>query len=153
MTDRNIFADEWRQTLRAHYIEVIRKQDTLTERTLENVMYEIGFSDADLQEMRVYAKATMRAEDMETLDDFTPDAELVSYVAGLDIPGEPDVVENAVVEELPIEEAIETLEEGFVEDDAALLDASEPELELEVEPESDEDEPPEDDAPAQLSLF
>jgi hypothetical protein len=156
MSDQNIFADDWRLTLRAHYIEVIRKQDTLTERTLENVMYEIGFTDADLQELRVYAKATVRAEDMG--DDFTPDAELVSYIEGFNAPAaEPDIVEAPVDDELSIEEVedlVEVVDETLIEDEA-LLDASEPEIEPEYLPEADEDDDAakDDDSPAQLSLF
>ncbi|MBC7815025.1 MAG: hypothetical protein H7175_27955 [Burkholderiales bacterium] len=150
MTDRNIFADDWRLTLRAHYIEVIRKQDTLTERTLENVMYEIGFTDVDLQELRVFAKATIRAEDMG--DNFIPDAELVSYAEGFSVPTvfEEPITEESPYEEMPQDLIAEIVAEEEVEALAADADI-EPELEGEVDDEADT--PKDDSSPAQLSLF
>jgi|GEM_PF-1095295 len=152
MTDRNIFADDWRLTLRAHYIEVIRKQDTLTERTLENVMYEIGFTDVDLQELRVFAKATIRAEDMGTLDDFTPDAELVSYAEGFSAVSSEPTIGEPVAEEPPYEEMPQDLVDEIVAEEE--VEALAAELDIEPELEGDEEDTPKDDnSPAQLSLF
>jgi hypothetical protein len=69
----SIFADEWRECLRAHYTYVIRNQDRITERTLRGVMiHEAGFTDAELKELAV--RATMRVEDAP---DLVPDLNLL----------------------------------------------------------------------------
>jgi hypothetical protein len=65
----NIFADEWRDCLKSHYMHVIRTNDRVTELSLRIVMHQAGFSDADLAEFRV--RATMHIDDIG--DDFVPD--------------------------------------------------------------------------------
>lgn len=64
----SVFSDEWRDCLREQYKHVMRQDDQLTRRSLVKVMYQVGFSDDDLERLGV--EATMRAEDMP--DDYVP---------------------------------------------------------------------------------
>lgn len=45
---RGIFFDEWQACLRAHYIHVLRANDTITERTLRGVLLQSGVTEAEL---------------------------------------------------------------------------------------------------------
>lgn len=74
MAERSIFADEWRDCLRAQYRSVVRNDDQVTLKTLVGVMYEVGFSEAELREL--YLQATMRADDVP--DDFVPDMDILA---------------------------------------------------------------------------
>lgn len=74
MANDSIFADEWRDCLRAHYTSVIRNDDQITLRSLVGVMHEVGFSDEELRDLAFHA--TLRAEDMP--DDFVPDMEILT---------------------------------------------------------------------------
>ena len=56
MAEQNIFADEWRDCLRAHYTYVVRIGDHGTERTLRGVMVEVGLQ-------RGRTQGTVRAGD------------------------------------------------------------------------------------------
>ncbi len=76
MPAQSIFADEWRECLRAHYSYVQRLDDKVTERTLRGVMLEVGFTEAELRELTVLA--TMRVEDVA--DDFVPDMDILAAV-------------------------------------------------------------------------
>lgn len=82
MTNRSIFAEEWRECLRAQFIHVVRENDQKTLETLKGVMYDVGFREDDLKAM--YIEATMRADDMP--EDFVPD---------MDVLKQPEVVEEA----------------------------------------------------------
>lgn len=81
---QNVFADEWRECLRAHYQHVIRVQDKVTEPSLTVVMHEAGFSDADLRALRL--QATLRAEDVG--EDFVPDMAILTPPQPLPASGE-----------------------------------------------------------------
>lgn len=78
------FAEDWRDCLRVHYQHVIRNQDHTTEGSLTYVLHDIGFSDAQLAELKV--RATMRADDMDP--DFVPDFDVLQMRA---IEAEPPV--------------------------------------------------------------
>jgi hypothetical protein len=65
----SVFADEWRECLRAHYMHVIRTHDRVTLPSLTYVMYQAGFTEGELAELRV--RATLRADQMPA--DFVPD--------------------------------------------------------------------------------
>ena len=73
------FASEWRDCLMAHYQNVLRNQDTLTEGTLLGVLQEVGFSEQELVHFKV--QATMRADDMGP--DFVPDMDALQAVASV----------------------------------------------------------------------
>ncbi|MEL6149244.1 MAG: hypothetical protein AAFR56_06435 [Chloroflexota bacterium] len=66
------FLDDWRESLREHYKDVVRRNDTQTEKTLVGVLHDVGFTDDDLRQLKL--EATMRAEDLH--GDFVPDLDL-----------------------------------------------------------------------------
>lgn len=152
----NIFADDWRDCLQAHYQHVIRTGDRVTEPTLRVVMHQAGFTDAQLAELRV--RATMHVDDIGA--DFVPDLDVLSAGSAptVDEPAAfPGVnllpAEAAVVEvtaaELPSDE---TLPE--IDDQELLAPFSEEEERLAEEPPLEQPESkPGPDVPQQLSLF
>jgi len=145
MAGQNIFADEWRDCLRAHYTYVVRLGDHGTERTLRGVMEEVGFSESEVKEL--YVLATAHVDDVGA--DFVPDVEMlaedeafiaVAVVAPTVDASEIDASEIDVpemVEEVEIEAEVEPVEDENVE----------------IEDEVDQDEPPPDPGAMQLSLF
>ncbi|NLE53273.1 MAG: hypothetical protein GX613_17900, partial [Chloroflexi bacterium] len=48
----SLFFDEWQACLRAHYLHVIRMQDTITESTLRGVLLATGLSEDELEALR-----------------------------------------------------------------------------------------------------
>jgi len=71
---RSIFSEEWRGCLRAHYMYVIRAQDTLTEQTLRHVLMQTGMGEDELLDLQRQALGydpdpTQFAED--EIEDFT----------------------------------------------------------------------------------
>jgi hypothetical protein len=57
MNVQNIFENEWRACLRAHYFHVIRERDTGNEQSLITVLLQTGFTDEDIDTMRLEALA------------------------------------------------------------------------------------------------
>jgi hypothetical protein len=56
MSDRrSIFFDEWQACLRAHYVYVLRTNDTVTEPTLRQVLRQTGLTDEDLAALQAQA--------------------------------------------------------------------------------------------------
>ena len=56
MTKRpEIFAREWRSSLRAHYQRVIQQGETQNERSLLRVLTQLNFSETELSELRAAA--------------------------------------------------------------------------------------------------
>ncbi len=90
MSRQSIFDDEWRACLREQYMYVIRTQDKVTERTLIEVMCQVGFGEDELAELRV--QATMRAEDMP--DDFVPDMNVLATEPSVHAVAVPDSFEK-----------------------------------------------------------
>ncbi|NWG17771.1 MAG: hypothetical protein HXY41_14180 [Chloroflexi bacterium] len=139
----NIFADDWRECLRAHYMHVIRTGDRVTEPTLRGVMQEAGFSEAELAELRVLA--TLRVEDAP--EGFAPDLHaLDGQPAGQAFYSMP-----AAADEPPEAEATFDVEDMAANEEAALLG-------VDAAPPADDDQPdepdePDADSPQQLSLF
>lgn len=144
----DIFADEWRECLRAHYMHVIRTKDRVTEPSLTVVMGQAGFDKSELAELRV--RATMHVD--ESGDDFVPDLEVLDAVAEVEAEARiiavaaPDLAPTSdepppAEAELSAELLIEEVEEAAVEAEA--LDEAPP-------PEPPREDP---DAPKQLTLF
>lgn len=140
----NVFADEWRECLQAHYIHVIRNRDKVTEPSLTVVMHQAGFSDSELAQLRV--RATMHVDDvgadfvpdLTVLEDFTPETHDEPQVfAGVDLPDE--------TVDLIIEDTDE--ENEAPPEPADILDAAPPEIVSTL------DEPEDPNAPQQLTLF
>lgn len=55
-TDRSIFHEDWRECLRAHYMDVIRIGDQVTAPTLREVLLQVGFGEDEIREMAVRAR-------------------------------------------------------------------------------------------------
>jgi hypothetical protein len=141
----DIFADEWRECLEAHYMHVIRTKDRVTEPSLTVVMGQAGFNKSELAELRV--RATMHID--ESGEDFVPDLDVLEAVAGVEneariiavaVPDLAPVADEAPLDpepELSVETLIEEVEEAAVEAEAL------------------DEEPPREgpDAPQQLTLF
>jgi hypothetical protein len=163
MTD-NIFTDDWRDCLRAHYSHVVRTEDHVTEPSLHKVMNAAGFSESELAEMRV--RATMRADEMP--GGFEPDLDILADASADSTPEAPFMIampemrtaeaeQAAILEETPADEA-----EILAGEEEAITDEAEP---FAVEEEAPVDEPAladdgtfyeaddDEDAPQQLSLF
>lgn len=136
MKQRSVFADEWRECLRAHYMYVVHVGDISTEPTLISVMQEAGFTETELAELRV--RATMHVDDVGA--DFQPDAAVVEMIKSQMEPAQA----AAVMETVP--EAVAT------ETDEAEGETDTPPAEEEPPPNEEYYAPP-DDSPHQLSLF
>ncbi len=52
---RSIFFDEWRACLRAHYVYVLRTNDTVTEPTLRHVLRQTGLTEEELAALQAEA--------------------------------------------------------------------------------------------------
>jgi hypothetical protein len=122
----NIFGDDWRECLQAHYVHVIRSRDHVTRPTLRVVMQQAGFDESQMAEMEV--RATMHVDDAGA--DFVPDAEVVRSFAAVPV-AEPA---EAVIDDVPELDALPDMDEAeYIEEE---LPASKDE-----------------DSPQQLSLF
>ena len=57
MSEVNIFEDDWRDCLRAHYFHVIAERDVNNERSLVTVLLQTGFREEDIAVLRSAAIA------------------------------------------------------------------------------------------------
>ncbi len=172
----NIFADEWRDCLEAHYMHVIRNNDRVTLPSLTLVMHQAGFNDSELAELRV--RATMHVDQVG--EDFVPDLDVLKsapeavvvaiaapptntpaeVVSAVDVP---DTLPTEPLTDMPVEAEgvviadIPEIPEAVIEavSDDSLMEDDIDERELDEEPLEEIPEEPEDDpdAPQQLSLF
>jgi len=161
MVGQNIFAEDWRNCLRAHYIYIIRSGDTLTEKSLYDVMAQAGFSEAEIHQ--IHLEATMHIDDSGA--DYVPDESVAEYFAAVGEPT-PEVSTEESLEtpstSLPetISEIVEQGMDDLPSESEALAESTEnltvetSEADLEVVSE-DEDSSHEDEPPGltQLSLF
>lgn len=70
---KDVFGNEWRDCLRAHYQHAVRNEDKVALKTLVPVLQnKMNFTDDELR--RLYVEATMRADDI----DFTPDLDILN---------------------------------------------------------------------------
>lgn len=162
MAKRNsMFSDDWRDCLEEHYKDVVRRNDTLTERTLTGVMHDVGFDDDALRDLKLHA--TMRAEDLD--GDFVPDLDLGHDHSGHDHSGHTHSDHDHAGHDHAEEEAVPTVFAGV---DLPTPSDAEPVVEV-VEPDSPhgvdelseqvdmvENETPDEpdpDAPQQMSMF
>ena len=135
----SIFSDDWRDCLREQYKTVVRgvanQTDTRrNQETLESVLYEVGFTDAELHDLA--RAATMRADDLR--DDYVP----------------PEIIAPAVVIEA-VEDEPEP--EILTHDDSLAEQEPDPEADAPLLANEDDteaaDEAENGDSPQQLSLF
>ncbi len=109
MPNPSVFDQEWRDCLRAHYTQVVRNQDTGTERSLHGVMLEAGFREDEIAQL--YVQATAHVDDVGA--DFVPDMGVVAavelFVAPAVVAPEPEPVapELEVAPEVDAPEAME----------------------------------------------
>ncbi len=138
----SIFAQEWRDCLRAHYTTVVRASDHVTEKTLRTVMFEAGFSEDDLRQL--YIQATAHVDNVG--DDFVPDMDFIE--------GKAEAVIVPAVSVTP-----EVIEAEIVEESVAMDEAADAESESDEADQSEQADEAQDEAPkndpdvTQLSLF
>lgn len=161
----SIFTQDWHDSLKAHYKDIVRRNDKVTEETFVKVLYDVGFREDDLQRLKL--EATMRAEDLKS--DFVPSLEIphthdgddsASVYAGVDVPQPEstlDVAEpEASIDDVPeigiaepeIEPTADEILQPTVEDIPEII----PEEAEEAVADDGDDEPPAD-APQQMSMF
>lgn len=151
MSERSIFFDEWIRCLREQYMHVIREKDTLTQQSLTDVLYEVGFTDDELAELRL--QATMHVDDVDA--DFEPDLNILQQQPAPAEPAfKPHPAECTCPDCVPLDESGhdeygQPLEEPVETGEAGQIFAG-PDRDL---PETDAVDPPDDDGPTQLSLF
>ncbi len=144
MNTQNIFEDDWRACLRAHYAHVIKERDTNNETSLFTVLLETGFTEEDI--------IALRGEVLAELG-WTPDGTPVEAVEVLqdeqpvEAPGEP-------VGAVPVGETVSTAE-TLPAEELAPVPSEPPADEADAAPENDQaDGPDEPPAPmVQMSLF
>ncbi|HEX2907975.1 MAG TPA: hypothetical protein VHO69_13990 [Phototrophicaceae bacterium] len=161
---QNIFADEWRACLQAHYQHVVRNQDQVTEPSLRLVMLDAGFTESELAELRV--RATMHVDDVGP--DFVPDMNVLQPSTAPEAESqktEPPAAEPPPTTFYSFPQPIET--DYLLPDEAAAVAQAEllgedelltaEELPEEAAPDapllSESPDEPEPDAPQQLSMF
>ena len=71
---RSVFFDEWLRSLREQYKHVLRSNDSVTLPTLTAVMHNVGFSEDELNQLRL--EATMHVDDVPA--DFVPDLDIIN---------------------------------------------------------------------------
>jgi len=93
----SVFFDEWIKSLREQYKYVIRNNDQVTLPSLTAVLHDVGFTDDELNHLRV--EATMHVDEVGA--DFVPDLEV------LDTPpaGQPHPAECLCPQCIPIDES------------------------------------------------
>ncbi|MFQ3647199.1 MAG: hypothetical protein SNJ54_10525 [Anaerolineae bacterium] len=142
----SIFAAEWRRCLEAHYIDVIRRNDTITQQSVVKILHQVGFTDDDLRAL--YIRATMRQDALPP--DFTPDPAMLS-AATAPQQAEPTFTPHPAECTCPAcMEQVDTLRH---DDEGQPLSAEEQLEKRERLAYEDDTPPPPPDAPIQRSLF
>ncbi|HML24775.1 MAG TPA: hypothetical protein PKD09_24185 [Aggregatilinea sp.] len=135
---RSIYFNDWQACLRAHYVHVIRTNDTVTEPTLRHVLLQTGLTDAELDAIAAEARGLTALPADTPFDAGAIDPETA---AAAEVPADPpadvapaDVVEQeaeAIQEEETVAEAVEVAEAAEIappEPDEAEIDETEPDL-------------------------
>lgn len=71
----SVFSDQWRACLREQYKNVFRTNDTVTMESLTSVMFDVGFAEDELAQLRV--EATMHIDDLPV--DFVPNLDVLDH--------------------------------------------------------------------------
>jgi hypothetical protein len=109
MAGQSVFAEDWRDCLRAHYRHVVQQGDGTNEQSLRGVMYNVGFETDELKGL--YIEASARADDVP--DSFTPDLEFLEAAPQVSVPGvdlapeegdEPAPPEEAMLDDQPADD-------------------------------------------------
>jgi hypothetical protein len=155
MSNRNIFDDEWRACLHAHYLDVIQNKDMRNEESLRSVLLQVGFAESELAAIREEvpgAEAEPAPEpEMIVLDPFAAAIDAAAPPEpGGDMSDQPNQPERAT-EDLALAKLTEELSAVAAETTEAETDAA---LEPSAgEPDSPQEKPQEPPAITQLSLF
>lgn len=143
----SLFFDEWQACLRAHYVHVIRTQDTITEPTLRSVLLATGLSEDELAALREEALA---------------EAGLVEQAAAPSLPAalpdEDTLPDEVTLEAAALDDELEPVAPADLGTDLAPVPADTPDAELPPDDSDDDAADPDDPepytpAPGQLSLF
>lgn len=160
----SIFFDEWQACLRAHYMHVIRTNDTITEPTLRSVLLATGLSEDELDALREQALGG-EGETHEAAESVEAAADVALAPVEAPQPDEYDLPQDDLtLEDAPSEDEAEPVPPAELGTDLAPV---EPVAELPAEgdepdadfADADEDAPPDDEPdpyappPNQLSLF
>jgi len=160
----SVFFDEWQACLRAHYMYVIRTNDTITEPTLRSVLLATGLSEDELAALREQARGA-EGEAHEAVESVEAAADVALSPVEAPQPDEYDLPQDDLtLDAAPLEEEAEPVPPAEMGTDLAPV---EPVAELPVDddtpdadfPDADEDAPPDDEPdpyappPNQLSLF
>jgi hypothetical protein len=95
---RSIFFDEWQACLRAHYVHVLRSDDSVTEPTLRHVLHQTGIADEELAALQAEGLAGRLAPESasdapqvaESFDEGSGDAEFVPFAEDTALDAEGD---------------------------------------------------------------
>ncbi len=150
MNNDNLFDQDWRDCLRAHYMHVIREGDSNNEVSLITVLKQTGFNDDDLRDWYITVAAEMGWDvsvnavsvDAATVED-TP-TEMVEDIvieSAIDSGSEIDVIALDGAADFPVE-SVDSSNESIVPEEsravAEILDTVEATpadlLEVSVEP-------------------
>src|SRR6266852_7522058 len=77
MNEENLFEQDWRNCLRAHYVHVIRERDVVNEESLITVLRQTGFSDDDINAIRAETAAAL-GWDTPVESSAEPEAEIIA---------------------------------------------------------------------------
>src|SRR5579859_2819043 len=77
MNQEDLFEQDWRDCLRAHYVHVIRERDMVNEESLITVLRQTGFSDDDITAIRAETAAAL-GWDTQLESSADSEAEIVS---------------------------------------------------------------------------
>jgi hypothetical protein len=154
MSDQNIFGDEWRACLHAHYLDVIKNKDVRNEESLRSVLLQVGFAESELTAIREEvpgAQAEPAPEpEMIVLDPFAAaiDAAVPPPESGGAMSDQPNQPERAA-EDLALAKLTEELAAVAAETTEAETDA----VVEESTADSPQEKPQEPPTVTQLSLF
>ena len=134
MNQENLFEQDWRDCLRAHYVHVIRERDVVNEESLITVLRQTGFSDDDIN--------AIRAETASALGWETPVESKADSESEIVADAPPDAAPKTPAEVLP-----EPSQQAEQSTPLATIPPAKP-----IEP-AEEDNPPKPESFKQMSLF
>jgi hypothetical protein len=144
----DIFDNDWRECLRAHYFHVVRERDKNNEQSLISVLKQSGFTDSDLAELRAHVLAELGWQDelAAELPAETPAASMEAEpeeLAPVDVPAEvPEPIQAIEAEAEVVQDALPQ------EAEPVMVEPKKPDP---LEPPKRGKKPPE--TPKQMSLF
>jgi hypothetical protein len=153
MSHNNLFQDEWRACLHAHYIHVLSEQDSNNEKSLITVLLDTGFTKDQIEAIRRDILPPEEEIEVEAVE--MTEAEMIEVVS-IEPTVEVAAEITTEIQSEPLAEPVEMIDVSASEEVIDLGPAWPPaDLMNDIaEPEKPKDEPP--PAPpklSQLSLF